>query len=366
MTERVYSVVLADDVADLRFLVKLALEGSGRFRIAGEVDNGEDAVTIAAEVKPDLMLLDISMPRKDGLQAIPEILDSSPATVVVILSGFDADRLGPIANEMGAAAYLEKGIPPDQLVAEILSALEPSLASSGVPSEVHSRPQLSPALSGEELLSFVGHELRNPLAVIHGFGVTIQERWATMAEEQKLDLVRRMTANAVYLDSVLTNVMQIRTGKLVEGTVRTRVEDTRPLIKSLAIELDPLSGGRPLVVEVDDGVPPVRVDAYRLRQVLTNLIVNSAKYAPTSAAVTIRAVAETDHVLITVSDEGPGIPADQREAVFDKFMQLDKHGKGLGLGLYISRALMRAMNGDLWVGSGAPGLTMCLRLPKAD
>jgi hypothetical protein len=116
---------LADDVFDLRFMVKLALERSGRFQVVAEAENGDEAVELAKEHQPDLVLLDVSMPVKDGLEALPDIRSVSPNAKVVMLSGFEASRLAAAALESGAAAYLEKGIPPNDLVAELLKVLRP-------------------------------------------------------------------------------------------------------------------------------------------------------------------------------------------------------------------------------------------------
>ena len=115
--------VLADDVFDLRFMVKLALERSGRFEIVAEAENGDEAVAMAKEHQPDLVLLDVSMPVKDGLEALPDIRSVSPHAKVVMLSGFEASRLAATALESGASAYLEKGIPPGELVTELLKVL---------------------------------------------------------------------------------------------------------------------------------------------------------------------------------------------------------------------------------------------------
>lgn len=123
MSEVPFRTVLADDVFDLRFMVKLALERSGRFRIVAEAENGDQAVELAKEHQPDLVLLDVSMPVKDGLEALPDIRSVSPNAKVVMLSGFEASRLASTALESGASAYLEKGIPPGQLVDELLRIL---------------------------------------------------------------------------------------------------------------------------------------------------------------------------------------------------------------------------------------------------
>ena len=116
--------LLVDDVADLRMMVRLGLERSGRFVVIGEAGNGQEAIEMANQQAPDLVLLDVSMPVMDGHEALPQILQKLPATKVVMLSGFEARQLGPHALEAGAAAYLEKGIPPSMLVDELLRVME--------------------------------------------------------------------------------------------------------------------------------------------------------------------------------------------------------------------------------------------------
>jgi DNA-binding NarL/FixJ family response regulator len=129
MTDAPFRTVLADDVFDLRFMVKLALERSGRFVVVAEAENGDEAVEMAREHQPDLVLLDVSMPVKDGLEALPDIRKVSPAAKIVMLSGFEAARLASTALEAGASAYLEKGIPPRELVDELLKVLDPDAPS---------------------------------------------------------------------------------------------------------------------------------------------------------------------------------------------------------------------------------------------
>ena len=125
-----FRTLLADDVFDLRFMVKLALERSGRFLVVAEAENGDEAIRMAEQHQPDLVLLDVSMPVKDGLEALPDIRIVSPRAKVVMLSGFEASRLAATALTAGAAAYLEKGISPTELVTELLKVLEPQQGSA--------------------------------------------------------------------------------------------------------------------------------------------------------------------------------------------------------------------------------------------
>lgn len=108
-------VVLADDTAEIRKLLRLTLEIDGRFQILDEAGDGEAAVTITADTRPDAIVLDLAMPVKDGLQAIPEIKERSPETKILVLSGFDADQMSDEALSRGADAYIEKGGDLDDL-----------------------------------------------------------------------------------------------------------------------------------------------------------------------------------------------------------------------------------------------------------
>ena len=119
-----YRVVVADDVAQLRGLLRLLLERSGHFTVVAEAANGAEAVDATARERPDLTLLDLSMPVMDGLEALPLIRQAVPSCAVVVLSGFDADRMARTALAAGASAYLVKGIPPDHLVARLLELLD--------------------------------------------------------------------------------------------------------------------------------------------------------------------------------------------------------------------------------------------------
>jgi signal transduction histidine kinase/ActR/RegA family two-component response regulator len=130
MTGPTYSVVLADDVAALRKLVRLALEAGGHFQVVAEAATGHEAIAKAREVQPDLVLLDLSMPELDGLEALPRVLEAAPRTHVVVLSGFNHVRMAPIALRLGASAYLEKGMDPKDLVRDLVAILEAPRAAA--------------------------------------------------------------------------------------------------------------------------------------------------------------------------------------------------------------------------------------------
>ena len=109
MTEAPLRVVLADDTKEYRDLLRIILEQDGRFQIVGQAANGEEAVELTRAERPDAIVLDLAMPVMDGLQAIPLLLECSPETVIVVLSGFARGQLDGEALARGASAYIEKG-----------------------------------------------------------------------------------------------------------------------------------------------------------------------------------------------------------------------------------------------------------------
>jgi PAS domain S-box-containing protein len=129
------SVVVVDDAADVRNLVRLQLRMSGRFDVVGEGGDGLDAIRLAAEHHPDLMLLDVSMPRVDGLEALPRVLEASPRTRVVLYSGFSEEGLAARGLELGATAFIEKSTSIDRLPAELAAALGEVSEGVGAPAE---------------------------------------------------------------------------------------------------------------------------------------------------------------------------------------------------------------------------------------
>jgi len=119
------SVVLADGGLAGRRLLRYALEASEVFRVVGEAANGAEATELAAELRPDVVLLDLAMPVMDGLEAIPEIRRRAPGSRIVVLSGFNADRMEGSAMGSGADAYVEKRYRPDELIARLVEVCRP-------------------------------------------------------------------------------------------------------------------------------------------------------------------------------------------------------------------------------------------------
>jgi DNA-binding NarL/FixJ family response regulator len=116
-----FRVVVVDNDDDMRWLLRSALHLDGRFEVVAEAADGDEAVTVVAGVQPDLVLLDLAMPGRGGLEALPRLREVAPAARVVVVSGFPGDRLEAVTRAVGAVGYVEKGLSPKQTVRDVLA-----------------------------------------------------------------------------------------------------------------------------------------------------------------------------------------------------------------------------------------------------
>lgn len=112
-------VVVVDDAADIRAIVRYVLDDAGGYCIVAEAGDGQEAVDQCSATQPDLVLLDLSLPTMDGLEALPLIREYAPGTAIVVLSGMAESIAGEAARSAGAVGYIEKGDLIGSLVASL-------------------------------------------------------------------------------------------------------------------------------------------------------------------------------------------------------------------------------------------------------
>ena len=224
-----------------------------------------------------------------------------------------------------------------------------------------------------QFLASMSHELRTPLNAIAGY-VDILELGVhgalTPAQLKDLERIRHNSRHLLVLISDILNYARVQAGrlelKIADVPLGELTEEAQAVIR-------PLAQARHIDFTCDD-TPPVLVrgDADRIRQILLNLLSNAVKFSDEGGAIVLRAASEDGVVHVAVEDNGPGIPAEYHDAVFDPFIQARRGaggslGEGVGLGLSISRELAHAMDGEITLES-APGRgsVFTLTLPRGD
>jgi PAS domain S-box-containing protein len=130
-----FDVVLVDDAEDVRAVVSRQLRLTGRFEVVGVGGSGAEAISLAAQHRPAVMVLDASMPDMDGLEALPGILEASPGTKVVMLSGFGGRALEMAARALGASDFVEKAVPLRELPGRLLGLLDAPPSAEAAPGD---------------------------------------------------------------------------------------------------------------------------------------------------------------------------------------------------------------------------------------
>jgi two-component system phosphate regulon sensor histidine kinase PhoR len=222
-----------------------------------------------------------------------------------------------------------------------------------------------------EFVATVSHELRTPLAAVYGAAMTLRRRDVELDDERRARLLAVIASESDRLARIIEQVLAA--SRLESGTFALTVE--RCDAGRLALEVVEaarinLPDGIAIGIAAGDALPAVAADPDMLRQVLANLVENAVKYSPRGGGVHISLEPHEGRVLFAVRDEGLGIPLREQERIFEKFYRLDPNLArgvgGTGLGLYISRELVRRMGGRIWVASReGEGSTFFFELPIA-
>lgn len=218
----------------------------------------------------------------------------------------------------------------------------------------------------DDFVAVVSHELRTPLVGIRGFTSTLLSRGDRMSEDQRRQALQAVMRQAQRLEQLVLNILEAsRIEARVGGAEATQVD----VVDAVTRVVDEVVSARPgrvvrLTTPARDVV--VRGSVVWLERALANLVGNAVKYSPEHEPVDVSLAVEDNEAVVRVTDRGPGIPRESRERIFERFERLEDSATqtGTGLGLYITRQLVRAMGGSVVVDSveGA-GSTFTARLP---
>ncbi|MBA2385077.1 MAG: GAF domain-containing protein [Actinobacteria bacterium] len=206
-----------------------------------------------------------------------------------------------------------------------------------------------------DFVSLVSHELRSPMAAVIGSALTLQQRWRELGSEQREAFLAVIADETTRLSVLIGDVLD--TSRIEAGTfgyVFSDVDLAEIVLESVAAAEIGQDEVR-LSCDLPRPLPHVRGDAGRLRQLVDNLISNAVKFSSTGGEVRVQARADNGRLIVRVDDDGPGIPAEEQEQIFEKFGRAVGSSKpGTGLGLFLARSFAEAHGGSLEVES-TPG-----------
>ena len=204
-----------------------------------------------------------------------------------------------------------------------------------------------------EFISIVSHDLRTPLTSIMGFADTLMRKNLNLSEEQKETFIGYIQEESRRLGRLISDFLdlsKIEEGKLELKKRKTKIEQ----IINKAVGMFEMNKKEiRLITEYEKDMPNLNLDYDKMMQVLQNLLGNAIKYSPVKTKVIISAKKDSDTVIVSIKDEGPGIKNEEKEKIFQKFYRIfgDKDDEilGSGIGLSIAKAIIEMHGGKIWV-----------------
>jgi two-component system, OmpR family, sensor histidine kinase KdpD len=219
------------------------------------------------------------------------------------------------------------------------------------------------------LLASISHDLRTPLATIAGGAATLAGNLDALSPEDRRTLANTVSEEATHMSERITTLLDLV--RLETGAIQPRLEqyDLSELIGTVLNRLEARLQAHRVRIEVPESLPLLWVDGRLVEQVLENLLDNASKYTPAGSEVRIRAHELSRQIEISVEDDGPGLPGNDPEVLFEKFQRGSPEGTagGIGLGLAICRTIVRLHQGRIWAENRAPhGAAFRFSVPKSD
>ena len=353
-------------------MIALAIDSS---RLHAEVDARSDAETVVTHVSEGVFLLDrdgiirLWNPAAAAIAGVPaDSAVGKPATEA-IPDWFEVSERVPVgtASEPVNAAALpletERG--------------ERWIAISGVNffggtvyalrdiTEEHRLDELK-----AEFIATASHELRTPLAAVYGAAQTLKRHDFALDETGRERFVSLIVDESDRLATIVNQILLANQLEVGRVDLQSEPFDAADLMERV-VESARTHAPSHIRFEIraPEEIPPVAADKDRARQVLVNLVDNAVKYSPGGGRIALGLEARDGAVQFSVTDEGLGIPADERGRIFEKFYRLDPHMTygigGTGLGLYICSELVERMGGRIWLESEeGKGSTFFFELPS--
>lgn len=204
------------------------------------------------------------------------------------------------------------------------------------------------------LMGAVSHDLRTPLATIKVASTTLSNRGDALSTQDARELYHLIDLETDRLTRLLTNLLDM--SRIEAGVLSLHRTATAPLdlVDEALIAMKSTLAEHVVAVDVPGSLPYVEVDRILYVQVLVNLLDNAARHSPAGSAITVRGELHDRQVVLSVSDEGPGVPPEDRESIFDRFTQFNTGGRA-GLGLTIAKTFVEAHGERIWYEQSLTG-----------
>jgi len=365
-------LLIEDDEEDYILLKKvLSKVLYARYTVIWEQGFAEGLAHLQRE-DHDLCLVDYRLGVNSGIDLLKEARQRGYPRPIIVLTGASGEDIDIQALQAGADDYITKEMLQGDLLHRLIRyAIERRKAEQERERLV--REQIvrdEREARRNEFTSMVVHELKTPLSSLKGYSQLLGKRCERAEDMQGMQLAARMDQQVKRLTGLIDDLLDINRMEGDKLQLRENAFAFDELVEEVVADLQLVTEQHRIVRE---GLTAATIcgDRERLNQVLTNLLTNAIKYAPTSETILVKLCADTQSVTVCVQDFGPGIPKEFQSRIFEPFYRVEQSRQaspqGLGLGLAIVADLIERHHGRLWVESEeGKGATFCFTLPRTQ
>jgi len=375
MLQPANTILVVDDMpVNVRLLSRI-LNAEG-YRVQTAADGLEALARVEAD-PPDLILLDIQMPEMDGYEVCERLkADERFNHIPIMFISALTDTEGIVkALQLGGVDYITKPFKVNEVTARVSSQLTLVNQRKQIEALREQDRRQFEALNAmkTQFINMAVHDIKNPLGVVWGYAELLETLTVPADQQELLDMaLEGITRSAAKMRQLVTDILdlaQIDTGVGLAIAAVALTEFLSACLQSFAVAADQKSITLTFEPPAEELFVPI--DATRMERVIANLVSNAIKYTPDGGSVTVAAARDTDHAVITVTDTGLGIPADDLPYIFDTFYRVkaETHRtvEGTGLGLAIVKRLVEQHGGTIEVTSELHhGSCFEIRLPMAS
>ena len=362
-------LVVEDDPAVLEG-ISISLMQAGYLTVTA--GNGAEGLEQLKEVKPDLILSDIMMPTMDGYEFYKALRTDPSWQLIpfVFITAKGQPHEIRVGKQLGVDDYLVKPFEVDDILVTVEARLQRART-------INDANQQEFQLLKERITKLLNLELRTPLTHINGYSEMIAEN-ADHIDQQALteflNSIRKGSSQLTRFMDDLLLLVAIEGGNAREqfDQDKSLLESPQELVEDVAATFETAAIGKGIILHVETSpLPPVQAKTDYLSIALNRLIINAIKATPGGGRIEINAYTKDNTLFIAVSDQGDGIPHDERPFIFDVFGMVDnEHYEELGssLGLTIARELVGLHGGWITADNGQNGVgsTFSIMLPVVE
>jgi signal transduction histidine kinase len=337
------SILIVDDEMVIRDLCAQALAG---YRVL-HAGNGQEALDILAHETVAEILTDVMMPVMNGLDLLARVKAQVPNQVVVVMTGFGDKDIILRALKTGADDFIQKPINLLQLKTSITQSLE----KKALREELVQLKRMDRLKS--DFLGLISHKLKTPITVISLFLQSLARDPACIQEPASQNNLKLILEESGYLSSLINDLLNFSNIILRDTQGEREQQNPVLLVNEALLELRELAERRQIRLDCRfaDALPDFLGDRQQIEFSLRAVIENALKFSPTGSRVKIELGSDNRQVTLRVTDQGPGIPADEQTKIFERFYQIDPDRtgqvRGFGLGLFYARQFVRDHGGTI-------------------